>query len=177
MTGGKFQSGAVTSAFQYLYNEVGTGTLDGPSEGIGLGDIGRGLLNVAKGIGTLLRGVTLALTPSVTSTFDEGYFHYTTEKGLGGIIKDQIIKADTKGRVFVTPHMLGPEDANQVLFNGIGGGKGSHVLHFVPHQGVKFHPVLGGKSFYELVHYGNLKLGHVNVTYAGTNPFPDTYTK
>jgi RHS repeat-associated protein len=53
-------------------------------------------------------------------------YHYTDEAGANSIEETGVIKPDSKGRVFVTQDKVPASEANNQLFMGRGGTKGTH---------------------------------------------------
>jgi hypothetical protein len=97
--------------------------------------------------------------------------HYTDAAGFQAIQKDQLILADSKGRVFLTPNEYSQSDAFNILFIGNPAykGKGSHVFKLKIKSGVsmKVNPANAN----EVIVDGTLRFGrHADVVYAGVNP-------
>ena len=57
---------------------------------------------------------------------DDVLYHYTDEAGAKGIAESGVIRADDRGRVFLTSDEVSPGDASDALFMGQGGTKGTH---------------------------------------------------
>ncbi len=57
---------------------------------------------------------------------DDVLYHYTDEVGAKGIAESGVIRADDRGRVFLTSDEVSPGNASDALFMGQGGTKGTH---------------------------------------------------
>jgi RHS repeat-associated protein len=97
--------------------------------------------------------------------------HYTNEAGLKAIQESKMLRPNSKGQVFATEKTLNPAQAFDEIFIGADthAGRGGFVIEFTPRQGVTFTPGKPG----ELIHKGTVRFGrHVDVHYAGPNPYP-----
>lgn len=81
-------------------------------------------------------------------------YHYTDEAGAKGISETGVIKPDSKGRVYVTEDKVKPENANNELFMGQGGTKGTHVAEIKLKDDV---PLTPGTQPNELIHEGSIR--------------------
>ena len=81
-------------------------------------------------------------------------FHYTDEAGARSIAESGVIRPDSKGRVFVTTDKVSPGEANNALFMGRGGTKGTHVVEIRPKRDL---PLEGGTQPNELIHRGAIR--------------------
>ena len=65
------------------------------------------------------------------------YFHYTNAANFAGIIASQLIRANSANKVYVTPLMLSPQQAENILFIGVPkkAGYGDFVVEFEPNPG------------------------------------------
>jgi hypothetical protein len=78
---------------------------------------------------------------------------------------------NAKSQVFATEKALNPAQAFDEIFIGADThvGRGDFVIEFTPRQGVTFS--LGKPG--EFIHRGTVRFGrHVDVRYAGPNPYP-----
>lgn len=110
-------------------------------------------------------GFGASIAQSQTSTFQ----HYTDAAGFQAIQKDQLILADSKNRVYLTPNEYSQTEAFNILFIGNPAykGKGTHVFKLKMRDGVQLKP----QSFSEVIFEGTLRFGkHADVVYAGINP-------
>jgi hypothetical protein len=118
------------------YNNPTFGSI--AAAGVGLlgpvGDLAGGLLKNADNVGTL--------------------FHYTDEAGARGIAETGQIRPDANGRVFLTTDQVSASEANNALFMGQGGTKGSHVVEVNLRQGASLTP---GTQPNELIHQGTIR--------------------
>jgi hypothetical protein len=111
-------------------------------------------------------GFGASVAQSQTSTFQ----HYTDIAGFQAIQKDQLILADSKGKVFLTPNEYSQAEAFNALFIGNPAykGKGTHVFKLKMTAGVQLKP---GTQPNESIFEGTLRFGkHADVVYAGVNP-------
>jgi len=83
-------------------------------------------------------------------------FHFTDEAGAKAIKESGVIKPDTKGRVFVTKDKVSASEANNALFMGRGGTKGSHRVEIDMNDGVNLNR---GTQPNELIHKGAIRNG------------------
>jgi RHS repeat-associated protein len=83
-------------------------------------------------------------------------YHYTDAKGAQAIKESGVIKPDAKGRVYLTTDKVKAGDANNELFMGQGGTKGTHVVEVDVRKGVDLQP---GTQPNELVHKGAVRDG------------------
>ncbi len=81
-------------------------------------------------------------------------FHYTDEVGAKAIEKTGVIRPDSKGRVFVTQDKVSAADANNALFMGRGGTKGTHRVEIKLKDGVNLNK---GTQPNELIHKGSIR--------------------
>jgi hypothetical protein len=96
--------------------------------------------------------------------------HYTDVAGFQAIQKDQLILADSKGRVFLTPNEYSQAEAFSTLFIGNPSykNKGTHVFKLKMKPGIQVKP---GTQPNEVIFEGTLRFGkHADVVYAGLNP-------
>jgi RHS repeat-associated protein len=168
IAGGKFENGAKTAAYGYLYNQLlGRAALAGAGAGavVGAGMQSTGdpeLDRLREHAGVL--SVSRAATPNTPAT----WYHYTDLAGYEGIMQDQQIKG-TLRVVFATNLPMSSQDAESVLFIGAGthAGRGDYVIQFAANPGVTFFPA---PKPGEYVHFGALRFGrHINVIYSGPN--------
>lgn len=90
-----------------------------------------------------------AITKSGTKVF-----HYTDKAGAKAIEKSGVIKPDSKGRVFVTKDKVSASDANNALFMGRGGTKGTHRVEIEFKNGINLKK---GTQPNELIHNGSIR--------------------
>ena len=83
-------------------------------------------------------------------------FHYTDAAGAKGIAESGVIRADVKGRVFVTDQRLSSAEVKNRLFIGRSGDKGSHVVEI---QAAPSLSIRQGKNANELIHQGSIRDG------------------
>ena len=83
-------------------------------------------------------------------------FHYTDAAGAAEIQASGVIKPDAAGRVFLTTDKIAAKDANNALFMGQGGSKGSHVVEVEMKTGAGLRPDTQAN---ELVHQGAIRDG------------------
>ncbi|MEM7281670.1 MAG: RHS repeat-associated core domain-containing protein [Pseudomonadota bacterium] len=81
-------------------------------------------------------------------------YHYTDKAGAKGIAETGVVKADSKGRVFVTEDKVPASDANNSLFMGQGGKKGSHRVERELDPNSNLQP---GSQPNELIHNGSIR--------------------
>ncbi len=96
--------------------------------------------------------------------------HYTDAAGFQAIQKDQLILADAKGRVYLTPYEYSQAEAFNSLFIGNPAykSKGSHVFKLKMKPGIQ---IIDGTQSNEKVFEGTLRFGkHADIVYAGLNP-------
>jgi hypothetical protein len=96
--------------------------------------------------------------------------HYTDAAGFQAIQKSQLILADSKGRVFLTPNEYSQAEAFYALFIGNPAykDKGTHVFRLQMRPGLAVRP---GTQPNEVIFEGTLRFGkHADVLYAGLNP-------
>ncbi|NIK62307.1 polymorphic toxin-type HINT domain-containing protein [Kribbella shirazensis] len=84
-------------------------------------------------------------------------FHYTDQKGLQGIIGSGTIRADSKGRTYVTQEMISSGEASGALFAGnpAYAGKGGFMIAIRRHEGMSLRV---GEQPNELIHQGSLRV-------------------
>jgi RHS repeat-associated protein len=101
---------------------------------------------------------------------DDVIFHYSDQKGYEGILGSGTIRADSKGRAYVTQEMVSPGDIHNVLFAGnpAYAGKGGFMIAIRRREGVSLRV---GEQPNELIHQGSLRFDRSDVLYAGPNPF------
>jgi RHS repeat-associated protein len=101
---------------------------------------------------------------------DDVIFHYSDQKGYEGILGSGTIRADSKGRTYVTQEMVSPGDIHNVLFAGnpAYAGKGGFMIAIRRREGVSLRV---GEQPNELIHQGSLRFDRSDVLYAGPNPF------
>ncbi|MFD9863445.1 RHS repeat domain-containing protein [Streptomyces alboflavus] len=101
---------------------------------------------------------------------DDVIFHYSDQKGYEGILGSGTIRADSKGRAYVTQEMVSPGDIQNVLFAGnpAYAGKGSFMIAIRKREGTSLRM---GEQPNELIHQGALRFTRSDVLYAGPNPF------
>ncbi|WP_162602676.1 LamG-like jellyroll fold domain-containing protein [Streptomyces spongiicola] len=101
---------------------------------------------------------------------DDVIFHYSDQKGYEGIFGSGTIRADSKGRAYVTQEMVSPSDIHNVLFAGnpAYAGKGGFMIAIRRREGVSLRV---GEQPNELIHQGSLRFDRSDVLYAGPNPF------
>ncbi len=84
------------------------------------------------------------------------FFHYTDSAGANGIAKTGVIRADRKGKLFITDQKLSPSEVKDRLFIGNAGDKGSHVVEIRVADGL---PIRPGKNPNEFIHNGSIRHG------------------
>ncbi|WP_166802863.1 hypothetical protein [Streptomyces sp. ICN441] len=101
---------------------------------------------------------------------DDVIFHYADADGIASIVNSGAIKADSKGRAYVTQEMVSSGDALNVLFAGnpAYAHKGGFMIAVRRPQGMSLRR---GEQPNELIHRGSLKFDISDVLYAGPNPF------
>ncbi len=99
---------------------------------------------------------------------DDVLYHYTDAKGAKGIAESGVIRPDSKGRVFLTTDKVSPADANNALFMGRGGTKGTHVVEVKPKGDL---PLEGGTQPNELIHRGAVRDPRHSTIEVQENPF------
>jgi hypothetical protein len=101
---------------------------------------------------------------------DDVIFHYSDQKGYEGILGSGTIRADSKGRAYVTQEMVSPSEIHNVLFAGNPAyvGKGGFMISVRRRQGVSLRV---GEQSNELIHQGSLRFDRSDILYAGPNPF------
>ncbi|MGW1192081.1 polymorphic toxin-type HINT domain-containing protein [Streptomyces sp. NPDC002559] len=101
---------------------------------------------------------------------DDVIFHYSDYKGYEGILGSGTIRADSKGRAYVTQEMVSPGDIHNVLFAGnpAYAGKGGFMIAIRKREGMYLR---AGEQPNELIHQGSLRFDRSDVLYAGPNPF------
>ncbi|WP_019354956.1 putative T7SS-secreted protein [Streptomyces sp. AA1529] len=108
---------------------------------------------------------------SLLNNLDEDVvFHYSNRAGHEGILDSGTIRADAKGRAYVTQEMVSSGDVSNVLFAGnpAYAGKGDYLLAIRTPEGTIFRT---GEQPNELIHQGSLRFRPEQVLYAGPNPF------
>jgi hypothetical protein len=142
-----------------------------------------GGLELTGVMATVLVGMVETVTPTINAasaakalTTPGGqapptiFRHYTDDAGLEGILNSGVINANDRNQVFATERALSSTDAFNELFIGAPthAGRGDNVIEFTARPGVAFEPGKPG----ELIHYGSLRPGrHIDITYAGPNPY------
>ncbi|MEU0531367.1 RHS repeat-associated core domain-containing protein [Amycolatopsis tolypomycina] len=115
--------------------------------------------------------VTIGSPESLFKNIDDDVvFHYTDDKGLQGIINSGSLRADSKGRVYVTQEMLSANSTWTSLFAGNPAylGKGGSMLALRVPSGVSLRL---GEQVNELIHQGSWRFSEADIVYAGVNPF------
>ncbi|WP_368881660.1 RHS repeat-associated core domain-containing protein [Shewanella algae] len=95
-------------------------------------------------------------------------FHYTDEAGAKAIAETGVIKGDAQGRVYVTTDQISAADANNALFMGQGGTKGTHRVEITPADNL---PLVGGTQPNELIHQGSIRDGRQGTIEVKENDF------
>jgi len=89
-------------------------------------------------------------------------FHYTDAEGAAAIKSSGVIKPGQSGGVYLTTDKIASEDANNALFMGQGGSKGTHVVKVNLKDGSRVTP---GTQANELIHQGAIRDGrHATIT-------------
>lgn len=83
-------------------------------------------------------------------------YHYTDAAGAAAIKASGRINADSAGRVFLTTDRISAKDANNALFMGLGGSKGTHVVEVDMKVGAE---LKSGTQPNELIHPGTIRDG------------------
>ncbi|MGP4112295.1 polymorphic toxin-type HINT domain-containing protein [Streptomyces sp. 4N509B] len=101
---------------------------------------------------------------------DDVVFHYSDLEGYEGILSSGSIRADRKGRTYVTQEMVSPGEIYNVLFAGNPSyvGRGEFVIALRVREGVSLRV---GEQPNELIHQGSLRFNRSDILYAGPNPF------
>ncbi|NGO72375.1 DUF6531 domain-containing protein, partial [Streptomyces boncukensis] len=97
-------------------------------------------------------------------------FHYSNREGYEGVLDSGTVRADGKGRAYVTQEMVSPEDAHNFLFAGNPAyiGKGDYMIAIRTPEGTVLRV---GEQPNELIHQGSLRFSRDDIIYAGPNPF------
>jgi hypothetical protein len=110
---------------------------------------------------------------------DDTWLHYTDQVGVALIASTGVIRANSRGIVYVTKEWYSATEAFYALFAGDPDyiNKGDYVVQFVVNQGVRFwnidDRIPEATQPNEWIHYGSLSLG-VEIkyfSYIGPNPF------
>lgn len=97
------------------------------------------------------------------------YIHYTDEVGLGDILREGVIRTNTKHAVYFTQEPFSQAEAHIKLFIGATthAGRGSHILVVRLDNGL----MLERTGFYEVCTRQSVRLTQHQVLYSGPNPF------
>lgn len=118
-----------------------------------LGSIAIAVIGALPEIG----GVVADATKASRIAKDAGVlFHYTDAAGAAEIKASGMIKGDASGRVYLTSDKIAAKDANNALFMGQGGTKGTHVVEVNLRSGTDLRP---GTQPNELIHQGAIRDG------------------
>ena len=171
--GGKFENGATTAAYGYLFNQVGSQLASRMAATFGIAAGMSGIQNQSVSgdkeydkVEGLSRSTSISSTSSDRSS--QVWNHYTDREGYEGIMQDQVIKGNALRVVFVTPLTFNPQDAENTLFIGANShlGRGDYVIKFTADPGILFLPGKPGEWFT----IGRLRFGRdINVIYSGPN--------
>lgn len=97
------------------------------------------------------------------------YIHYTDEAGLGDILREGVIRTNTKLAVYFTQEPFSQAQAHTNLFIGATthAGRGSHVVVVRLDNGLP----LEKTGYYEVCARQSVRLVQHQVLYSGANPF------
>ncbi|RCG20732.1 RHS repeat protein [Streptomyces diacarni] len=101
---------------------------------------------------------------------DDVVFHYSNRAGYEGILDSGTVRADAKGRAYVTQELVSSGDVSNVLFAGnpAYAGRGEYMMAIRTPEGTLLRV---GEQPNELIHQGSLRFRPEDVIYAGPNPF------
>ncbi|MDG4558492.1 MAG: RHS repeat-associated core domain-containing protein [Candidatus Contendobacter sp.] len=125
-----------------------------------------GLLGATKGLvgvaAMTIRSVEKAAAKEgaevAAKTGANALYHYTDEAGARGIAESGVVRADSKGRVFLTTDEVSPSNASDELFMGRGGTKGTHRVEIELEDGAGL-TTEGATQPNELIHRGSIRDG------------------
>ena len=141
-----------------MQEAVQIGGMGNAAVAAGVGAVGLVASAVAPGPEDLATGAVAAAAGAarIGKMFDvpNSVFHYTDEAGAKAIEKTGVIKPDAKGRVYVTQDQVSASEANNALFMGRGGSKGTHRVEIELKPDVKLDP---GTQPNELIHNGAIR--------------------
>ncbi len=132
---------------------------------------------IADGVALAVPGVpggaSVAITASrqgaeAVASSSNKLFHYTDEAGAKAIAETGVIKPDAQGRVYVTTDQVSAADANNALFMGQGGTKGTHRVEITPAENL---PLQSGTQPNELIHQGSIRDGRQGTIEVKKNDF------
>ena len=90
----------------------------------------------------------------------DALYHYTTKEGAESIQKSGVIKADNRGRVFVTTDQIPSDEVNNALFMGRKPESGTHIVEIYLNDPTDINlSSIGATQPNELIYNGSIRNG------------------